>query len=142
VLNISSSTITASVISSSTYRGIPFSRGGTFYDALGIAGSASYSQSVTIWRAPFNCTVTNVWASLGVGDAADTASVNARKNGTGQIASGSGAAQSHIVITGSVWQSASSILTSSFSTGDTLEIMLISSSGFPTQVAIQVDFVM
>jgi len=142
VLNVSASTVSASAISASTYRGIPFSRGGTFYDALGIAGSASYSQSVTIWRAPFNCTVTNVWASLGNGDLNDTASVNARRNFVGQIASGSGAANTHIIITGSVWQSASSILTSSFSTGDTLEIMLISSSGFPTQVAIQVDFVM
>jgi hypothetical protein len=133
--------ITASAISASSYRGIPFSRGGTFYDALGIAGTASYSQSVVIWRAPFNCTVTNVWGYL-VGTAPDTASVNARRNRTGQIASGSGAAQSHIVITGSLWQSASSILTSSFSTGDTLEIMLISSSGFPVQIAVQVDFVM
>ena len=60
-----------------------------------------------------------------------------RKNGIGTLVTGS-----HITLTSAnTWTSASSLITQSFGVGDTLEIMLISSSGFPTQISVQVDFI-
>jgi hypothetical protein len=32
------------------------------------------------------------------------------------------------------------LMTTSFSAGDSLQVMLVSSSGYPTQVSVQVDF--
>jgi hypothetical protein len=138
---------TASVVATSSwatnaittsYVATSFSRGGTFYDALGLAGSASFSQNVILWRAPVNCVVNNVWGYITAGGVAATASVNARRNGVGTLVTGSNIT----LTTPNTWVSASSLIaaSSSFSIGDKLEIMLISSSGFPTQVAVQVDF--
>ena len=124
-----SSAITASYVSMS------FTKGGTFYDPIGLAGTAAASQNVTIWRAPFACTVTNLWGLMS-GGTNDTASVNAQKNNLGTLATGS-----HIVITTlNTWFSASSLITTSFSAGDSLQIMLITSSGYPTAVSVQIDF--
>ena len=117
---------TASYISSS------FSRGGTFYDPLGLAGTSAATQNVIVWRAPYACTVTNVWGYRVTGS---SATINARRNGIGTIATGS-----NISLTSTdTWISASSLITTSFSVGDKLEIMLISSSGYPTQIAVQCD---
>ncbi len=121
-----SSSVTASYIASI------FSRGGTIYDPLGIAGTAATSSNLIVWRAPFNCSVSNVWGYRVTGSGA---TVNARKNGTGTIAT------SDISLTSAdAWISASSITATSFVVGDKLEIMLISSSGYPTQIAVQIDF--
>jgi len=62
--------------------------------------------------------------------------INARINGVGTIATGS-----HISLTSAdTWISASSLITSSIAAGDKLEIMLVSSSAYPTQIAVQIDF--
>lgn len=109
-----------------------FSRGIVFYDAGGIAGLQAADQSVIIWRAPFSCTATtfNLYRVTGSDGFA-----NARRNGTGTLLTSS--------LTSSVsesWVQCTTFQTSSFSEGDKLEIMLISSSGFPTQIAVQIDF--
>jgi hypothetical protein len=125
--------ITASWAVTASYVSALFSRGGTIYDALGIAGTAATASNVIVWRAPYSCSVNNVWGYRVTGS---SALVNARKNGTGTIATGS-----HISLTSvDTWISASSITATSFAAGDKLEIMLISSSAYPTQIAVQVDF--
>ena len=129
--------ITGSITTASYVRNI-FSKGGTFYDPLGIAGTAAFSQSVVIWRAPYACTVTNV---LGQRVTGSGAVINAwRTSGT---VSGSIAATNITLNTASLWMSASSLnaASTSFSIGDELDIMLVSSSGYPTQISVQIDLV-
>jgi hypothetical protein len=111
-------------------------RGCTFYNALGIAGTPAANQNVIVWRAPFAATATAIWGYI-AGGTASTASINARRNGIGTMS------PSNTVLTASnTWASSGSIsaASASFVTGDRLEIMLITSSNYPTQVAVQVDF--
>jgi hypothetical protein len=111
-----------------------FSRGGTIYDPLGLAGSAAYSQSLIVWRAPFSCSVIDVWGYRVGGNGAV---INARKNGTGSIAT------SNLSLTSvNTWVEATPLNTESqsFIAGDKLEIMMVSCSAYPTQISVQVDF--
>ena len=112
-----------------------FSRGGTFYDPYGIAGQAALSQSVMIWRAPFACTATNIYGYI-VANSGVTASLTAWNNGRTML-------KTPIQVTGSsIWTppSASALISTSFSIGDTLQIVLLTSSFAATQSAIQIDF--
>jgi hypothetical protein len=128
-----SASISASFATTASYSQDTFSRGGTIYDPLGIAGTAALTQNVIIWRAPFACTITNIWGYRVTGS---SAAVNARINGIGTIATGS-----HISLTSAdTWTSASSLISSSVASGDKIEMMLVSSSAYPTQIAVQIDF--
>ena len=129
----SSWAVTSSYSITSSYVATTFSRGGTIYDPLGMAGTAATASNIIIWRAPFAATITNVWGYRVTGSGAI---INARINGVGTIANGS-----HISLTSAdTWISASSLITSSIAAGDKLEIMLVSSSAYPTQIAVQIDF--
>jgi len=128
----SSWAVTASNAITASYIAMAFSRGGIIYDPLGIAGTAATASNIIVWRAPIAATITNIWGYR-VGGSGSL--VNARINGVGSIATGS-----HISLTSTdTWISASSLITSSIAIGDKLEIMLVSSSAYPTQIAVQVD---
>lgn len=110
---------------------VVFSRGGVFYDATGIAGVMAQNQNLMVWRAPFACTVQSVHGYRVGGDGAW---LNARKNGIGTILTSS------LTSSADTWASITTVQSSSFVTGDKLEIMLVTSSNYPTQSAVQVDF--
>jgi len=101
-----------------------FSRAGT---ALNPSAAA-----LILWRAPFACTVTNV---RGYRVGGTGASVNARRNGTDDHLS------SDLSLTSAdTWLDGGAVQNASYAVGDSLEIEIVSVSGAPTQVAIQVDF--
>jgi len=104
---------------------IPFSVGGPI---LGPAGAIN----VIAWRAPFACTVTNV---RGYRVGGTGATINARKNGSlNHLAS-------NLSLTSAdTWMDGGSVQNTSYAAGDKLELMVVSISGAPTQIAIQVDF--
>jgi hypothetical protein len=109
---------------------VQFTRGGVFYDADGIAGTAALSQSMIIWRAPFNCTASafNSYRVTGSG-----ATVNAKKNGSLILSS------SFSVANTDTWNNLTTLQNNTFVIGDKLELTLMTASGYPTQVAIQLD---
>ena len=103
-----------------------FSRGGTVLDP------AAGARNVPVWRAPFPSTVTNV-RGYRVGGTA--ASINARRNGaSNHLASNLSLAAADS------WTDGGAVSNTAYATGDRLEIMLISTAGSPTEVAVQVDF--
>lgn len=103
---------------------VPFARGGTLINP--VAGN------VYIWRAPFVCTVTAV---KGIRNGGTGATVNARKNGASNHLS------SALSLTSAdTWMDGGSVQNTSYSVGDSLEIMFVSVTGSPAQVAIQVEF--
>ncbi len=103
-----------------------FSHGATLIDPI--------VANVVIWQAAFNCTVTKVSAyRVGGGGA----TINARKNGSSTF----------LVIDLSVsttnnWMSGGTLQNATIAAGDSLEIMVTTLSGSPTQLAIQIDFVL
>lgn len=113
-----------------------FSRGGSFVDWGGLGGSAAGSNYLPVWRAPFNCTANVIYATHRSSTAGvATATINARKNFTSLMLTASAPSNS-----GS-WASYTSLQNNTFVMGDTLEILLISSSNYPEVVSIQVDFI-
>lgn len=132
--------LSSSYATTASYIPLIFTRGGTIYDPLGIAGTAATSQSICVWRCPFSCTVTNVWGHRMTGSGAV---VNAIRVDSAGIISGSIAATNISLTTNNTWISASSlnIASSSFGSGDELYIQLVSSSAYPTQISIQLDFI-
>lgn len=108
--------------------GLPIiSRGGTVYITSGIASAVN----IIVWRAPFSCTVTAVkgYRVGGVG-----ATINARKNGASNHLS------SALSLTSAdTWMDGGAVQNTAYAVGDKLEIMVVSVSVGPTQLAIQVD---
>ena len=102
-----------------------FSRGGTLvYPTEAI--------NIIVWRAPFACTVRAVkgYRVDGTG-----ATVNARRNGV------SNHLASHLSLTSAnEWMDGGTVQNTAYVAGDRLEIMIVSITGSPTQVAVQVDF--
>lgn len=101
------------------------SRGGTIL-------SPSEAINVIVWRAPFACTVTNV---RGYRVGGTGATINARLNG----------ASNHLAAALSLtnadeWMDGGAVQNAAYAEGDKLEIMIVSVTGSPTQVAVQVDF--
>lgn len=130
--NISASFASSSLSASWVAPVNTFSRGGSFVDWGGIGGSSAANQVFPVWRAPFNCSATALYATHdGVGS---LATVNARKNFTSLLLTGSAPSNS-----GS-WAGYTSLQNNSFVAGDTLEVNLVSSSNEPIVVSIQVDF--
>jgi hypothetical protein len=92
------------------------------------SGAANY----IVWRAPFACTVTNV---RGYRVGGTGATINARKNGSSNHLS------SALSLTSAdTWQDGGGVQNTSYSAGDKLEIMVVSVTGSPTQIAIQLDY--
>lgn len=111
------------------FEAIPFSRGATVLKTDGIADAA---LNVIVWRAPFACTVTAV---KGYRVGGSGATLNARRNGSSNHLSSA-------VSVGSAdtWTDGGSVQNTAYAAGDKLEIMIVSASGAPTQLAVQVDF--
>lgn len=110
--------------------GNTFSRPGSIYNPSGITAADNYF----IWRVPVTdaCTVTKVWG-LRVGGTGAT--INARKNGaSNHLASALSLTSTSVYMDGGAVQNAT------YAAGDTLEIMLVTVAGSPTQIVVQVDF--
>lgn len=88
--------------------------------------------NVIVWRAPFSCTVTNV-RGYRVGGTAAT--INARRNG-----SSNHLATALSLTSADSWMDGGTVNNTAYVSGDKLEIMVVSVTGSPTQVAVQVDF--
>jgi len=100
-------------------------RGGAFLNPSG-------ALAVTSWRAPYACTVLNVRARRAGGTGA---TVNARRNGSSTHLS------SDLSLTADVtWTDGGAVQNTAYAAGDSLELLLQSVSGSPTEVVIQVDF--
>lgn len=88
-------------------------------------------DDVTIWRAPFSCTVTNV---RGYRTGGSAATINARRNGTSEHLS------SDLSLgTPDVWADGGAVQNTAYVAGDSLEFRRKSATGKPA-ITIQVDF--
>ena len=105
---------------------LTFEKGGTVLTPTG-------AVNVIVWRAPYACTVTNVRGYV-VGATGST--INARKNGSSNHLSGALTLSS-----ADTWTDGGSVQNTGYSAGDKLEIMIVSVSGSPTSIEVQVDFV-
>ena len=103
-----------------------FARGGTIL-------TPSEAVDVIVWRASFQCIVTNI-RGYRIGGSAAT--VNARRNGG---ASDHLASDLSLTTTGA-WVDGGVVQDVTYSGGDKLEIRLRSVAGSPAQIAVQVDF--
>lgn len=104
-----------------------YSKGTTLVKVDGI----DTTVNVMVWRVPFDCTAVAV---RGFRTGGTTLTVNARKNGTDELLS------SDLSVTSDgAWDSETSLATTDFTAGDTLEIMITAVTGLPTQIAVQVD---
>lgn len=106
------------------------SRGGTFVNPNGITAAIN----IIVWRAPFACTVTAV---KGYRVGGTGATINARKNG-----SSTHLASALSLTSADIWMDGGSVQNASYAEGDKMEIMIVSATGSPTQIAIQVDLVL
>ena len=92
--------------------------------------------TISLWRAAFPCTLTGVWGYQDVG----TGSVfNAQKITAG------GVTQSHlpsgaVTLKSNAWTPGGSVLNTSYSVGDQVQIVIGSGAGSPTMIGVQVDF--
>jgi hypothetical protein len=105
-------------------QGAPIQRGGTIL-------TPTSAVDITIWRAPYACTVTAVkgWRTGGTG-----ATINARKNQTSDHLA------SDLSLTSSAtWMDGGSVQNTAYAAGDSLEIRLRSAAGSPSYVTIQVE---
>lgn len=88
--------------------------------------------NVYVWRAPFPCTVTNV---RGIRRGGTGATVNARRNGSSNHLSSAVSLSS-----ADTWTDGGSVQNTAYAVGDSLEIMVVSVTGSPTEVGVQVEF--
>jgi hypothetical protein len=99
-------------------------------------GTVEKSDGVTtgwriVWRAPYDCTVTNV---RGYRVGGTGATVNARKNGA------SNHLASDLSLTSAdTWMDGGSVQNTAYAAGDKMEIGVQSAAGTPTQIAVQID---
>ena len=100
------------------------SRGGTILNPT--------PMNILVWRAPFPCTVKKVWGYRHEGTGG---SINARRNGTDKHLSADLSLDS-----ADVWTDGGAVQNTAYAIGDKLEIMIVTETGEPTQIAIQVDF--
>jgi hypothetical protein len=106
-----------------------FSQGGTIYKSDGIVDAVN----IIIWEAPFACTVTNV---KGYRVGGTGATINARRNGVSNHLS------SALSLTSvDQWMDGGVVQNTPYALGDKMEIMVISVSGNPTQIAVKINFV-
>jgi len=87
--------------------------------------------NVVVWRAPFAATVTNV---LGYVGGASGSVINARKNGALKLL-----ASDLLLTSANTWMDGGAVQNVNMVAGDSLEIMVISLGGFPTEIAVEVQ---
>lgn len=107
-----------------------FSRGGIYVNPLGITAAIN----IIAWYATVACTVTNV---RGYRVGGTGATINARKNGTSNHLS-----SDKSLTSANTWMDGGAVQNATYAAGDKLEIMIVSVTGSPTQVGVQVDFVL
>lgn len=110
------------------FAALTISRGGTLIQASGLTAAVN----IIVWRAPFACTVTAV---KGYRVGGTGATVNARRNG-----SSNHLASAVSVASADAWTDGGAVQNTAYAAGDKLEIMIVTVTGSPTQVAVQVDF--
>lgn len=115
-------------ITATSFSGLTISRGGTVVNDGGITAAIN----VIVWRAPYACTVNKVY---GYRVAGSGATVNARKNG-----SLTHLASSLSLTSSDTWMDGGTVQNATYAAGDKLEIMVVSATGSPTQIAVQVEF--
>lgn len=103
------------------------SRGGTLVNPYGIDDAIN----IICWRAPFACTVTAV---KGYRVGGSGATVNARRNGSEDFL-----ASALSLTSADTWTDGGSVQNAALAAGDKVEIMIVSTTGSPTQLAVQVD---
>jgi hypothetical protein len=107
-----------------SFVGMVFSRGATVLNPA--------VQNTIVWRAPFACTVTNV---RGYRVGGTGATINARRNG---VSNHLAAAVS--LAAADTWVDGGAVANTAYVAGDKLEIMVVTITGVPTQIAVQVDY--
>lgn len=122
-------TLRATASTAATWQSETFTKGATMYNSNGIANAA---LNIITWTAPFACTVT---AIKGYRVGGTGATVNARKNGSLTHRS------SNLSLTSAdTWMDGGAVQNTAYAIGDKLEVMIASTSGTVTQIAIQVNF--
>jgi len=106
--------------------------GSETFDKGGNVISPTAPLNLVVWQAPFACVVTKV-SGYRVGGTGAT--VNARRNGV----------DNHLVsnlslTSADVWMADEAVQNTNFVEGDKLEIMIVTTAGSPTQVAVLVEF--
>ncbi len=91
---------------------------------------------ITLWRAPVACKVTGVRASRTGGTGAV---VRAFKNATALLASDRSLTSADTYLAGTLSATAANLR---FAAGDVLKVEVVSVAGSPTQLTMQVDFVL
>ena len=104
---------------------VTFSLGGTILDPTA-------ARNVPVWRAPIACTVTNV---RGYRVGGTGATINARHNGTDNHL-----ATALSLTSADTWTNGGTVQNTAYTMSDKLEIMLVTVTGAPTEIGIQVDF--
>lgn len=102
------------------------------FSITGTVLSPSAPVNVIAWRAPYGGTVTNV---RGYRVGGTGATINARRNGTSNHL-----ASALSLTSADTWQDGGAVQNVSYAVGEKMEIMLVSITGSPTQVSVQVDF--
>jgi hypothetical protein len=103
---------------------VVFTRGGTILTPTG-------PVNAIVWYAPFSATVTNV---LGYTDGSTGSVINARRNGTLPLL------VSNLTLSAAdTWMDGGAVQNTAITVGDKLEIMVVSVSGAPTEIAVEVQ---
>ena len=96
----------------------------------GVVVQSPVPQKFVMWRAPFACTVTAVKGYQDVG----TGSVVTAYDGSTNLL-----ATNLVISSAASWQDGGSLAKSAISAGDSIEIMIVSVSGSPNYISIQVE---
>jgi len=103
---------------------VVFTRGGTILTPTG-------PVNAIVWYAPFSATVTHV---LGYTDGSTGSVINARRNGTLPLL------VSNLTLSAAdTWTDGGAVQNTAIGVGDKLEIMVVSVSGAPTEIAVEVQ---
>jgi hypothetical protein len=103
-------------------------KGNGVYNPSGI----TMTVNMIAWRAPYACTVTNV---RGYRVGGTGATINARLNGASNHL-----ASALSLSSADTWMDGGAVQNTAYAAGDKLEVMVVTVTGGPTQILIQVDF--
>jgi hypothetical protein len=125
--NAANNSLTISSTGSSSSAISNFSKGGGMYSVDGIPPG---NYVFPVWRAHDNCTITGIH---GYRIGGTSATVNVTKNNVRLFGS-------HLSLSSTGSWISSSLISSGVVKGDDIEIEIVTVSGFPTGISIQVDF--
>lgn len=106
-----------------------FSKSGTFFNTNGISDG---TYNIIAWEAPFDSTVTAV---KGYRVGGDGARINARAAGASTHL-----ATDLLVAADHSWVDGGAVQNTDYTSGSKLELMIVDTTGTPTQIAVQVNF--